>query len=570
MSAFLTVSIAILLACICGFVARAGRLPPFIGYVAAGVAMSVLGIFSGDGHPLLASMAQLGVTFLLFLVGLEMNTKEIFAVSPTVFVVGMVQIAASVAGGFLLAQALGFSGVASVYIGLAVAFSSTVLAVKFLSEKQDLASLYGRISIGILLLQDVLAVLALIILAGFGGQTPQLGSFVVVLAKGILLLAGVYLVAKLVLNRIFDAVAAASSELLYLASIAWALVIASIVSLPQIGFSAEIGGFLAGVALAGSSENLQISSRIRPLRDFFVTVFFLLLGAQLTIGFTWTVILPVAVLSLFVLVGKPLIVMAALGFLGYKNRTSFLVSTTLGQVSEFSLILVAVGARLAHVESAVVSLITVLAVVTMTTSGYVITNVSRVHRKLRSLLVIFERKRTREGALSVVGQKIAGHTILIGVNRTGRTLLPTLKKHTNAGSLIVVDFNPKVIQQLTAEGGVGGAIYGDITDFEILDLIGLVNARLVISTVTSLDDNLVLLEKMRGAEGVRPVSIFVASYPLDALKLYEAGADYVIVPQVVGGEHLAHILATHKAKREYLEKLRTRHFDRLARDRFAV
>lgn len=563
MPPFLLISVSILTASVFGFLASLFRQPLIIGYIFAGILLSVLGVFSGGNGQLLGNMAHLGMTFLLFLVGLEMNVKELPGIGRVALLVGAGQMAFTLIIGFLLALFLGFGPTAALYIAISLVFSSTIMAGKLLSEKKDLNSLYGKITVGILLVQDVVAILVLIFLSGFQKEAFTPLIFLAVFTKGILLVGGVYILSRSLVAEMFDRIAMISSELLFLASISWALALSSLVSLPAIGFSIEIGGFLAGLALAGTSERLQIASRVKPLRDFFILAFFLLLGAQTIGGLTPSLVFKGLLLSLFVLLLKPFIVLVIMGLLGYKSRTSFLSAVTVAQISEFSFIIVALGYNLGHITESVVGLVAVVGVVTMTASAYLILGGHKLYHNLRYFLRRFERKRTKETAF-LPQESPSEHTVLIGAGRTGSALLPVLKEQNH--KLLVVDFNPDVVERLSGKGF--SVMYGDSTDFEALELLNLGEARYIVSTTNSLEDNLMLLEKIRKIRGGRPLVVMTVSTPDDALALYEAGADYVVVPRIISGEHLADLFSKEGLGKDYFEKLRNRHFERLVRERF--
>lgn len=562
MSPFFLVSISVLTASVFGFIASLFRQPLIIGYIFAGLALSLLGLFSDGNKDALENMAHLGITFLLFLVGLEMSMRDFGSIGKVALLAGIGQIIFTSVIGFFLALLFGFSPVAALYIAIALTFSSTIIVVKLLSEKKDLSSLYGRITVGFLLVQDFVAILILVFLSGFQAEGLSIFTSLGVLAKGLILVLFVYFLSKTVLPKIFDKAAMVSSELLFLASIAWALVLSSIVSLPQIGFSLEIGGFLAGLALANSSEHLQIASRVKPLRDFFIPIFFLLLGAKMLAGLTPALFLHALVFSLFVLVANPLILLIIMGMLGYKSRTSFLASITVAQISEFSFIIVALGEKLGHIQSAVVGVIALVGVVTMTLSTYLILNGHTLYHRLKNTLRFFERKKTKESAF-IPQEKLKGHIVLLGVGRTGRALLPVLR--IQKYPLLLIDFNPQVIKKLVAQGFT--VMYGDATDLEALDLLNMEEAKYVISTINSLQDNRVLLEKIKRLS-IKPLVIMTVSVPSEALELYEAGADYIVVPRIVSGEYLADLFASGEVDKAHLARLRDRHFERLAKERF--
>ena len=193
------------------------------------------------------------------------------------------------------------------YIAIALTFSSTIIVVKLLSEKNDLNSLYGRISIGFLLVQDFIAIIILLVLAGLEiGNGILWTNIALTILKGILLFIFMFWIGRVILPKIFDKIAR-SQELLFLMTLAWVFLLVSLVH--KIGFSIEIGGFLAGIALANSSENFQIASRIKPLRDFFILLFFIVLGSSIILTHFNGLTMPVIIFSLFVLIGNPLIVL---------------------------------------------------------------------------------------------------------------------------------------------------------------------------------------------------------------------------------------------------------------------
>lgn len=562
MSIFVAVSVGIITACVVAYILRLLKQPLLVGYLFAGLVLSVLGVFSEEHRTTLEALSQFGVTFLLFLVGLEMNLKEIPTVGKAALITGIGQIVFTSFIGYFMALAFGFDSLSSLYIAVALTFSSTVIIVKLLSEKQDLGSLYGKIAIGFLLVQDLVAVLILMFLSGFQSGDLGVSAFFLIVVKGLVLAAFVYFVGKYILPRLFYNFAYISSDLLFIASIAWALFVASLVSLPQVGFSIEIGGFLAGIALASSSEHLQIASRIKPLRDFFITIFFLVLGVKLAVGATPEIIVPALVFSLFVLFGNPLIVLALMGLMGYKRRTSFLASVTVAQISEFSFILVAMGEKIGHIPSSIVGLTTIVGVITMTASTYLIFYANDIYTKIKHLLVLFEKKKVKEKALEV-NRGFSGHILLLGCDRLGRRLLPTLEK--KGEEVIVIDFNPRVVESLVAENHT--AFYGDVSDVETLEALNISEARLVVSTTSNFEDNMIVLSYVNKL-GRRPLLVFTSPSAFEALQLYEKGADYVIVPQVAAGDHLAHLLSVHGINKAHFKTLRDKHFDRLARERF--
>jgi len=542
------------LAALFGIVARRFKQPLLLGYLFAGLFAAYFGHQTDSG--LLSNLGKIGVTLLLFLVGLEMNLKELPTIGKAAIFTGLGQIIFTFTISFLVGILIGFSPLPAAYIAIATSFSSTIIIVKLLSEKNDLDSLYGKISVGLLLVQDVVAILILMFLAGFKKGGLGTGDYTFIAAKGVILLLLVWVLSKKIIPVIFEKYVASSTELLFIVSIAWALGIATLVAGP-FGLSLEIGGFLAGLALSNLPENLEIASRTRPLRDFFLTIFFLTLGASLFVENISRVIIPSLIFSVLVLVGKPIVLLVVMGFLRFKKRTSFLASVTVAQISEFSLIVMAMGLSLGQVTQSHVALTVIVAAITMTASTYLILGADKFYLKIKDNLNIFERKITKEPDF-IKKLDVSNHVMLVGYGRAGKTILPVLERKNI--SYVIIDYDPKVHARLVSEKKP--SIFGDIGDPEILDLGGILKARLIISTVTNLTDNLMILEHIKKLR-VKPLVITYAQLKEDAIKLYENGCDYVVVPEIVAGDYVRHLIISHGISEKRFRKMGENHFKRL-------
>ena len=382
---FLQLSFVLVLATILGIVAKTLKQPLILAYIFTGIIVSLFGVFREIDKGTLDLFSSLGIAFLLVLVGVELKLDDLKFVGKTAIYTGLAQIFFTALVGFILIGALGFSTIASAYMALAITFSSTVIIIKLLAEKHDLQSLYGKITIGYLLVQDFVAILALMVLSGFGaGGSPSSLAILLIFTKGLFLVGLAFIAAKTVLKFLFS-LTSASTELLFVSAIAWAFLLAAIGG--ALGFSIAIGAFLAGVAIASSPYRIQISARVKPLRDFFTIIFFILLGASMSSGASHVLISQVLILSVFILIGKPLIVLAVMLTLGFRNRTSFLVAITGAQISEFSLILLASGAAVGHVGAGALSLVAAVGIVTITLSSYLILHGDRIYRAVEGHLL---------------------------------------------------------------------------------------------------------------------------------------------------------------------------------------
>ncbi len=517
-----------------GIVGRLLRQPLILTYIITGLVLGVSGHFALADQITLQTFADMGIMFLLFLIGLEINYSSLRLVGKISVILGVLQIIFTSFIGYLIALAFNFPSLESAYIAVALTFSSTIIVVKLLLEKRDIGSLYGKITIGFLLVQDFIAILILIALAGIsttGGVSSQ--ELALTILKGVILFTLVLWIGRQLIPKFIHYISP-SQELLFLASLAWCFAVAAAAA--KAGFSIEIGGFLAGMALANSSEHYEISGRVRSLRDFFVLIFFVILGFSLVSFNLSGLTFPIILFSLFVLIGHPLIILVILGLWGYKKRTAFLCGVTTAQVSEFSFILVALGVKLGHVSPQGLSLITAVGIVTIAASSYLILHNETVFRYLASYLRLFERHRMHEGKEAHSG--LEKSIILIGGHRLGQNILQHLPKE----KVLVIDFDPNVTADLKRQGYA--TLFGDVADLEILDYLDLGKMELVISTSPDFDDNNHLLQNVKKLKK-RPPVIVRAEDRRDALHLYREGADYVIIPHFTSGQFLGKALASH-------------------------
>lgn len=552
---FLQIGLVLFSATVLGVLARVLKQPLVVAYIFAGLALSFTGIISTQNKDFFTLLGEIGVTFLLFLVGIELSVKQLQSVGKVSVYTGLGQMAISTLSGLLIALALGFNLITATYIALGLAFSSTIVVVKLLSEKNETNSLHGRVAIGFLLIQDFVALLILIFLSGFeSGKSVDIFSFPLILVKGVFLLYLTLLFSKRLIPPVFTRFAH-NNELLFLGAVTWCFMWASLAK--YLGFSVEIGSFLAGLALATSAHNWQISAKIRPLRDLFIVIFFVVLGLSINLGELSNFVIPVVLFSLLVLFGKSVIVMFIMRNLDFRNRTSFLTSISVGQVSEFSLIIMALGVKLGHLGSDIVAMMTMVALVTISVSSYAMTNARKLYYRLGPLLKNLE-KEGAHGPSSLDSDILKDHIVLVGCRRMGNSLLKAFSKAEL--NFVVLDFDPEVVKRL--ESGGLKAFFGDASDPEILEHLNLKYARMLISTIEKLEENLALLKDSRILNPKMTV-ILTASEEKDALALYAQGADYVVIPHISGGEHLANIVLGKVEDKKDLRKVRQREIEHL-------
>ncbi len=510
-----------------GLVGNWLKQPLIVAYIAVGILVGPAGLKWVTVGSEIDLLAKTGIALLLFTVGLKLDLHVIRTMGPVSLATGLGQVVFTSVIGYAICLALGLSHIASVYVAVALTFSSTIIIVKLLSDKREIDSLHGRIAIGFLIVQDLVVVLVMIALTAFGagqGEGEFMQEILLVVVKGIGLLAFLGLLMRFVIPPVFRR-AARSTELLTTMAIAWAVALAAIGD--WLGFSKEVGAFLAGVSLAPLPYREALGSRLVGLRDFLLLFFFVDLGAYLKLSELGTQLVPALVLSLFVLIGNPLIVVVIMGSMGYRKRTAFLAGLTVGQISEFSLMLAALGRNLGHIGNETVALITVVGLVTITLSTYLIIYSHPIYERLAPVLLRFERKNPhREVAFETTGEPSRGFDVIVfGLGRFGKHITREL---TERGRRVLgVDFDPDLVHHMREIGHT--VVYGDAEDPEVSSTLPLSHAQWVVSSVPQVTVNLALLQVL-SRHGYSGRIATTAHNERDAACLQDAGSDLVILP----------------------------------------
>ncbi len=424
-----------------------------------------------------------------------------------------------------------------------------------------MSSLHGKIAIGFLLVQDFAAILILIGLsatsAGIASGGGILMSIVGVVIKIFVLILVLYLVSKYVIPWIIEQTGH-DREVLFVSMTSWALFFATLVSIPIFGFSIEIGALCAGIALANQKENLQIESWTRPLRDFFLTVFFVMLGLHIHIENISAVLFPSIIFSLFVLIGNPIIVMLLMGFLGYNKRIGFYISLTVAQISEFSLLVAAMGVSLKFLDTNALTIITIVGGVTMTLSTYMIYYKETLYKLLKKPLSIFEFRGVSQK--TTYSKQIKDHIIIFGFHRLGRDIEDLIT--VNKSRFLIVDHDPLLIRNLSSSGYK--VVYGDMFDTDLYDKIRAENSAMIISTVPDFQANLTLLKYLKQIKYTGDI-IATAQNDANAIEYYNNGCSYVLYPHLVAGQRLSKVVSLQLNTLDGIQNDTGDYLDRLAR-----
>jgi len=547
---FLQLGVVIIISALAAFILRLIRQPQILAYVIVGVLITPVLQLVTD-LTIIESMSTIGIAFLLFIVGMEMDLKKLRNVALVSSLGGAIQIIIIFGFGYLISLALGFLSLEAAYIGLIIAFSSTMIVMKLLSDKRELNTLHGRIVVGILLLQDIVAIFALSILTTINDVSLTFVGLAVL--KFLSLFALAYLAGKFIFPYAFK-YAARNQELLLISSLA--VCFAFSLAFHYLGFSIAIGAFIAGIALGNVEYSYEIIGRIKSLRDFFSLLFFVSLGMTLSVGVITEMWLPLIILTLTVIILKPLVIMLICSLFKYTKKPSFLSSLALAQVGEFSLILAAEGLFLGHISKDLFSLTVIITLFSITLTSYLIKYDHWIYRIMEKPLKIFDIF-TTEG-LEYLPSEVKPRIILCGHNRIGYSILQRMRKVKK--KVLVVDYNPEIINKMVKEGY--HCVYGNVTDEEIIHKMNLRNIKILVSTVPEIQDNLLLIRKTRAVNS--KAKIFVTANEIEeALRLYKAGADYVILPHFLGGEHVGDIISKHRKRRIDLKEHKKDHIKHL-------
>ncbi|HEX5744554.1 MAG TPA: cation:proton antiporter [Candidatus Saccharimonadales bacterium] len=544
---FFQLSIVMVIAAAAALVARLLRQPLVIAYIVAGflIGPSVLDVIHNQAA--FESFSQIGIALLLFIIGLGLNLGTILTTGKPVALAFLSSVICTGGLGFLLSQAMGFSSTESLIMAMALLFSSTIIVVKALSDKKEQSRLYGRVAVGILIAEDVAASLALVFISASGTGDGGVRDALLLVAKGlglgtILVLVGGYIMPRL--GKWF----ASSQELLYIFAIAWAFGVAS--AYLYAGFSLEVGALFAGVALASLPYVQAIATKLKPLRDFFLVLFFISLGESLRIDVLHLAILTALAFSVFVIITKSLVFMTSMGLLGYTKQTSFKTGVHLSQISEFSVILVALAATNGLVGDDLVTIATLTALFTIAASTYLMQYDDWLYRRLENVLSIFEKSEVRKE----VNELSSYPLVLLGYHQGGSAFIRTFRKMKKP--FIVVDYDPDVIE--TLEKQHVNHLYGDVTELELLDEIGIRHSELIISTIADPETNRLLAEYIT-RKNDRAVFICHCTKLNDADSLYRAGATYVLMPHYIGDKHIDDFLIHHGTTKQAFARYRHDH-----------
>jgi len=523
---FQSLGIIVVSAAVMVMLGRLVRMPAIVVYLLCGVLIGpVLKLV--DMSAALELISETGIALLLFLVGLELSFNKIRSAGKVALIAGCGQVAFTAIGGFLLALLLGYDPVSAAFIGAGITFSSTVIAVKLLDEKREIDSHYGHIAVACSLVQSLLVIVLLSILTGLGGGTTGGASSGMAMGLlralgGVILLAGFALVAsRFLLPKPFKW-AARTPEIALIWSLSWCF--AMILAAKYLGLSIEIGSFLAGISLAQLPHNNDLHRRVHPLMSLFMAIFFVTLGIPMSFGGISGAWVDAIFFSLFVIFGNTLIYLILIPRLGFSVRTSFLTGLTGSQISEFSFILAAMGVGMGMVGLELVTLMTLIGLLTMGASAYLILHNHRIADLVERMGMLrwFAHPAAIDPPIAVT--HLDGHIIVVGMNTLGRDLVRRLCKRGE--TVVAIDTDPAKLDGLPCR-----TLLGSVEYLSVLEEAGFAKARLLVSALRIEDVNDILAFRCQNA-GVSSAIHVVDLSVVD--NLLELGVDYLMIPKVDG------------------------------------
>lgn len=545
-----------------GILVQILKQPLILAFLAVGVLAgpSVLDIVGATKE--IELLAKLGIAILLFIVGLKLDLNLIKSLGFTSVFIGLTQIILTGALALLIALGFGFSYETGLLIGVALAFSSTIIVVKLLSDKKEIDSLHGQISLGVLIIQDIAVIISMMVLATYdlssteaAGETNLIFLVAKVVFSALALLAFIAIFMRYFALKVVS-FCAKTPELLLCFTIAWAILLAALSDF--VGLSKELGGLLAGISLASTPFREAIISRLSSLRDFLLLFFFIALGTQIDLSLLGQQIIPAIAFSVFVIFFKPLVILSAAGIMGYRKRTGFLAGVSLAQISEFSLIFITMAYGLGFVTQDILGLITLIALITILLSTYLSSLSNGLFGIFEKYLTVFERRNaSRENSHDTQKVRKAYNIILFGLGRYGKAMAEGFR--ANGKTVLAVDFNPSIVK--TGNTIDYDTVYGDASDPEFYHTLPLKKADWVVSAMpqsgriglTHENPHFVMLHALKELKFQGGIAVACHS-ERSAQEMKKAGANLIFLPFSDAAERAVNMLMRAKKKSSKVKK----------------
>lgn len=544
------IAVCIVVAWVLAVGAQLLRQPLILSYLVAGFAVGPLGLRLVSDLGSIETISELGLILLLFMIGLEIDLKKMLGAGKVITWTGLSQIVGGTLLGVLVFAMGGFpmraGALDALYLAVAAALSSTVIVVKILYDKRELDTWPGRLTLGILVLQDLFAILFLAIQPNL--KNPSVGLVAVSLIKVAVVMGAAFAASRYALPPLFKSVARLP-ELVLVGALAWCFLVAGFAG--YMGLSREMGALIAGVAISTFPYTLDVAAKVTSLRDFFVTLFFVALGMKVPAptlhGLGWA-----AAFSAFLVASRILTVFPPLYLLKSGHRASLLPGINLAQLSELSLVILALGAKEGHIQPTTVGLAAYSFVLLAVGSTYAMNQAGTLVQRISPILTRLGLKDLGHERQEEVEDGHGASIYLLGFSWTASSFLEEVRRHRPEmmRELCVIDFNPNVHEELKRRGVK--VIYGDITQRDTLLHSGIASAKIVLctlpNTVLKGANNLKLLNQVRDLNKSAEIMVHAELFA-DVPRLYAAGANYVSVPRLTEASELLDVVQAAKRGR---------------------
>jgi Kef-type K+ transport system membrane component KefB len=543
------IALLFIVATVAAFLAKLLRQPLILAYLVAGVVIGPeIGFAWVKDEEIIELISEIGLILLLFIIGLEIDLKKLVSAGRTLLVVGVSQFLSCVALGVGMAVFMGYAVRGAnfdwLYIAVSLSLSSTLIVVKLLYDKFELTTLPGRITLGVLIFQDIWAIVFLALQPNL--HDPRVATLLASFIKGAALVFAALAISRYALPRLFSFVAKVP-ELLLIAALAWCFAVGG--AADWLGLSREMGALVAGVSISTFPYNVDVIAKVINIRDFFVTLFFVALGMKIPAP-SAAIVSAAAGMALFVLASRLIAVFPVLYLLGNGLRASLIPSINLAQMSEFSLVIASLGLALNHISAELVGTLTFVFAITSVLSTYLIAYNHEIQRTLGHLLVRVGFSGGGEIEQEKAQAEPENSIVFLGCFREASSILHELEFHcrdTNKESVLdrtlVIDFNPVVLQELPLRRIRG--LYGDIANMDTLHHARIENAKIVACTISDAilrgTTNLRLLRQTRRL-CPQAQMIVAADMIGGAIELYDAGADFVYVARLHAASAMAELI----------------------------
>ena len=547
------ITLCILFAWMLGLLAHFSRQPLILAYLIAGFCIGPFGAGWVKSQELISVISELGLIFMLFMIGLEIDLKKIVRAGKVILFAAGGQLIGGCLLGILFFAGIGLSlgggHFDALYLCIACALSSTVIIVKVLYEKRELDTLPGRITLGVLVLQDIFAILFLAVQPSLANL--QIGVILLSIGRVAVLVAAALLVSRYVLPRLFHQIAR-RPELILLGALAWCFLVAE--TAEQLSLSREMGALIAGVSLSTFPYALDVTAKVTTLRDFFITLFFVALGMTIPVP-GLSVIGLALMIAAFTVVSRLVTTFTPLYLMKQGFRASLLPALNLAQISEFSLVVIQTGVSDNHIAAETANAVSFAFVVLAVLSTFVMARSDEVTRWAIGPLKRIGLRDLDHGNGNAEEDHEGGHgearrIVILGFFRSASALLAEIERQAPVllEQITVIDFNPNVYQTLLSRGL--HVIYGDISSADTLLHAGIGKSEMIILSVPDALLKGASNEKLvRHVRTLNPKALIVATADLlsDVGELYAAGASYVTVTRLSDAHELFTVIEAAQA-----------------------